>query len=50
VDPTFGQVRADATHIKLVEGEMLGDLDPILSVMGRVKARVVEVEYPTDGR
>lgn len=45
VDPTFGQVRADATHIKLVEGELLGDLDPILAVMGRVKARVVEVEY-----
>lgn len=45
VDPTFGQVRADATHIKLVEGETMAELAPILSVIGRVKARVVEVDY-----
>lgn len=45
VDPTFGQVRADATHIKLVEGETLADLDPILTVMGRVRARVLQVEH-----
>jgi hypothetical protein len=50
VDPTFGQVRADATHIKLVEGETLADLDPMLSVMGRVRARVLAVEYLPDGR
>ena len=45
VDPTFGQVRADATHIKLLEGESLGELAPMLAVIGRVKARVVEVSY-----
>jgi len=45
VDPTFGQPRADATHVKLVEGETLAEMAPIVNVMGRLKARVVEVEY-----
>lgn len=45
VDPTFGQVRADATHIKLAEGESLADLDPLLAVMGRLKARVIALEH-----
>ena len=45
VDPTFGQVNADATHIKLLEGESLVELAPMVSLMGRLKAKVVEVEY-----
>ncbi|MBI1921445.1 MAG: transglutaminase domain-containing protein [Geobacter sp.] len=45
VDPTFGQVPAEATHIKLVEGETPDDMMPLAGVMGRLKAKVVEVGY-----
>ena len=44
VDPTFGQVVADATHVKLVEGESMAELTPLLDVIGRVKARVISYE------
>jgi hypothetical protein len=36
---------ADATHIKLVEGEELADLLPILDWVGKVKIRVLDVEH-----
>jgi len=45
VDPTFGQAAADATHIKLVEGENLSDLLPLLDWVGKVKIRVLKVEH-----
>jgi len=38
VDPTFGQARADATHVKLLEGESLAQLVPLVGMVG--KARV----------
>jgi len=41
VDPTFGQVPADASHIKLVEGENLEDLSPLVDVIGYLKAEVI---------
>jgi transglutaminase-like putative cysteine protease len=44
VDPTFGQTAADATHIKLVEGERLADLVPLLEWVGRARIRVLAVE------
>lgn len=44
IDPTFGQLYADATHIKLVEGESLADLAPLLDVLGRLSARIVAVD------
>lgn len=44
VDPTFGQIGVDATHIKLVEGESAGDLLPLVEIVGRVQARVLAVE------
>jgi transglutaminase-like putative cysteine protease len=44
VDPTFGQTVADATHIKLIEGERLGDLLPLLDWVGKAKIRVLSVE------
>jgi len=44
VDPTFGQVGADATHIKLIEGERFEDLSPLIHVIGRLKARVIGYE------
>jgi hypothetical protein len=45
VDPTFGQVVADATHIKLLEGESPDELIPLVGLMGRLKAAVVAVEH-----
>lgn len=45
VDPTFGQTVADATHIKLVEGENLADLMPLMDWVGKVKIRVLSVEH-----
>lgn len=37
VDATFGQAHADATHLKLLEGESAGDLTPLAGFVGRVK-------------
>ena len=42
VDPTFGQVTADATHIKLAEGESFRDLSPLVKVIGRLQATIVD--------
>jgi len=44
VDPTFGSVPADATHVKLVEGETLAELTPLVEWIGRLKVRVIAVE------
>lgn len=40
-DPTFGQFPADATHIKLVEGELDKQME-LMGVIGRLKLKVVE--------
>ena len=45
VDPTFGQATADATHIKLLEGEALSDLLPLIDWVGRLKIRVLAIEH-----
>ena len=45
VDPTFGQPVADATHIKVIEGEDYGDIAPMVDLIGRVKARIASYEY-----
>jgi transglutaminase-like putative cysteine protease len=42
VDPTFDQIPADATHIKLIEGESFRDLSPLVNVIGRLQATVVD--------
>jgi transglutaminase-like putative cysteine protease len=42
VDPTFDQIPADATHIKLAEGESFRDLSPLVEVIGRLKATIVD--------
>ena len=36
---------ADAPHIKLVEGENLADVTPLLDWIGKVKIRVLEDEH-----
>jgi transglutaminase-like putative cysteine protease len=45
VDPIFGQRAADATHLKLVEGEDLADLLPLTESVGKLGLRVLEVQY-----
>ncbi len=45
VDPTFGQVPADATHIKLVEGDSPEEMAAIAGIVGKITARVVEQGY-----
>ncbi|MFT5685236.1 MAG: hypothetical protein ACI8RZ_006185 [Myxococcota bacterium] len=41
VDPTFGQVPADATHVKLVEGDLDRQIE-IMGVMGRLGFVLIE--------
>ncbi|MCX7962816.1 MAG: transglutaminase-like domain-containing protein [Burkholderiales bacterium] len=45
VDATFGQVHADATHLKLFEGETLAELAPLLDFVGRLRIRVLGFEH-----
>ena len=45
VDPTFGQIAADATHIKLVEGENLAEMVPLTEWVGKVRIRVLDVQH-----
>jgi hypothetical protein len=45
VDPTFGQVVADATHIKLLEGESPDQLVPLVGLMGQLEATVLTVHH-----
>lgn len=44
VDPTFGQVGVDATHIKLIEGDRLADLLPLTDIVGRIQLKILSVE------
>ncbi len=37
VDATFGQRVADATHVKLIEGERPGELLPLVGMVGRTR-------------
>ena len=37
VDATFGQPRADATHLKLIEGETPAELMPLVGLIGRIR-------------
>ena len=46
VDPTFGQVGVDATHIKLLEGESTAELMPLVDIVGRIRATILSLEAP----
>ena len=37
VDATFAQPHADATHLKLIEGESPADLTPLVGLIGTVR-------------
>ena len=43
IDPMFGQLQADATHLKLLYGENLGDLAPLAAWIGATRVEVLEV-------
>lgn len=45
VDPTFGEMPANVTHIKLVEGDSPDEMGALAGVIGRLKARVLEKVY-----
>ena len=45
VDPTFGQVPADLTHIRMFDGDTPDDVAPLARVIGRLKARITSQEY-----
>lgn len=40
LDPTFGQLPADATHIKLVEGETPDEMAPLAGVIGVIRIKI----------
>lgn len=44
LDPTFGQIPADITHIRLVEGDEPGDLAPLAGIIGRIRGKVIEMK------
>ena len=44
LDPTFDQVPADATHIRLVEGDEANDLAPLVGIIGRIKGTIIELQ------
>jgi len=45
VDPTFGEVPANVTHLKLVEGDSADELGLLAVVIGRLQAKVIEQGY-----
>ena len=45
VDPTFGEIPANLTHIKLVEGDTPDEIGMLAGMIGRVKAKVIEQKY-----
>ena len=44
VDPTFGQIGADATHIKLIEGDRPADLMPLVDIVGKVRLEILSFQ------
>jgi len=45
VDPTFGEVPANVTHIKLAEGDSPDDMAPLAGIIGRIKAHILKLDY-----
>jgi len=42
IDPTYDQVPADPTHLKLLEGHLPEDMAPIIAIIGRIRIKVLE--------
>jgi transglutaminase-like putative cysteine protease len=41
VDPTFSQIGVDATHIKLLDGDRLADLLPLVDIVGKIRMEIL---------
>ena len=41
VDPIFSQLPADTTHVKLVEGDALSDLLPLVNMIGKLSVKIL---------
>jgi hypothetical protein len=44
IDSIFHQIPADATHVKLLEGETLSDLLPLVNLIGKLRVQIVSTE------
>jgi hypothetical protein len=44
IDSIFNQIPADATHIKLLEGETLSDLLPLVNLIGKLTVQIISTE------
>ena len=45
IDPITGQLPADATHVKFIQGEDMSCLVPLVGIIGKVELEVLRVEY-----
>jgi hypothetical protein len=45
VDPTYNQLPADPTHLKLFEGHTQEDLAPIIAIIGKISIKVLDAGY-----
>lgn len=45
VDPTYNQLPADPTHLKMLEGHLTEDMAPIIAIIGRIRMTVLDVAY-----
>ena len=45
VDPTYNQLPADPTHLKLFEGHTQQDAAPIIAIIGKINIKVLEALY-----
>jgi transglutaminase-like putative cysteine protease len=45
VDPTYGQLPADPTHLKMFEGHRTEDMAPIIAIIGKIRIKVLEAKY-----
>lgn len=45
VDPTYNQLPADPTHLKLFEGHTRNDLAPITAIIGKIDIKVLDARY-----
>ena len=50
VDPTYNQLPADPTHLKLLEGHLPEDMAPIIAIIGKIRMTVVEAAYKETNR
>jgi transglutaminase-like putative cysteine protease len=48
IDPIFNQFPADATHIKLVEGDNFSELLPLVEMIGKLGVDIISADRQRD--